>query len=71
MQDLSEESVRNWYSWAGGSARACLRLNSKQPDGLEAWIDKVTPLLAQGSTADLLVRTDIWSCLSCNSIGEC
>ena len=56
MQSLSEESVGQWYSWAGGIARACLKVNSEKPHGLRAWKDGVSSLLAEATTADLLVK---------------
>ena len=55
-QVLSEESVKRWYSWAGGSAKACLNLNGKDPHGLAAWKREVQCVLAKVSPRDLMVR---------------
>ncbi len=56
VQNLSEESVRRWHSWSGGSAKACLFLNGKEPNGLAAWQSEVRHVLAKASPGELLVR---------------
>lgn len=84
MQALTDESVREWFDWAGGSARACLRKNKTDGEsGLRKWIQEASDVMSAGqSTEDLLVRP--WarrlqaikagmltrSCLCCDSIDE-
>ena len=63
MQEvLSDESVKEWFSWAGGSARACLKTNKEMPDGLAAWKNEVGVILGRATTEELLVKT--WPCRS-------
>ena len=59
MQELSDDSVMKWYTWAGGVARQCLRENKAGGDvGLQQWINEVdTVITADRSTAELLVRS--------------
>ena len=55
IQSLSDDSIREWYAWAGGTARACLKMNWLDPNGLENWKRDVKALLASSSTAELVV----------------
>ena len=57
MQHVDEDAVRNWYSWAGGSARACLKNASKGADMLGDWMTSVSDSLAKATTEELLVSS--------------
>ena len=61
VQNLTDDSVSEWFSWAGGSARACLKINKECGSaGLAAWTSDISNLLGKTSTDGLLVRT--WPC---------
>ena len=84
MQEvLSDESVKEWFSWAGGSAGACLKMNKERPNGLASWKTEVSAMLRRATTRELLVKTwpcrsqtfaaqmlTLFSCLCCDSIHE-
>ncbi|CAK0731525.1 hypothetical protein CVIRNUC_000006 [Coccomyxa viridis] len=60
-KDLTDDSVSEWFSWAGGSARACLKINKDCGSaGLAAWTSDIKDLLGNISTDGLLamIRCD-------------
>ena len=49
--------MREWFSWAGGSARACLNKASSSCDELDLLKSHVTGLLEGATTQELQARS--------------